>query len=362
MADKFGWQESYTPVIRWYYENRDQDLDGDMAELDLWARKYMKQVNFNLCSYFEWWGWQLTDETKTVCSELPALEEDLLADYFHPTEHGTCPEGWYAYGQKCFFKSEEKLNWWEAEEKCVQGANGAHLASCFTEKESYFLASLVQDKTDYYVGFSDLAEHEKFVFLDGSEPTGSLPWEANEPDKGNEQHCAVFYNKELWDDYCNKKYHFICQTGPGTCAPSHADACLDGWIYWNGGCYFFEDTAKKAWQDADTDCKSKNEQSKLVQINSEGEQLFLDHYLTDRRKTGTLNYYWRRFWIGLEDSKGEEWADGEALAYKSWCEGEPNGANYPAYMWNYKGFCWDDTRATNEFGYICEMPANANAV
>ena len=76
-----------------------------------------------------------------------------------PTEHGDCPEGWNAYGEKCFIFSTDATNWWEAEEKCHQmSANEGHLASCFTEKEAHYLAHLTDDlgKVDYWVGLSDM--------------------------------------------------------------------------------------------------------------------------------------------------------------------------------------------------------------
>ena len=80
-------------MFRWYYDNDDLEIVGDMEKLDLWARVYINQVQVNLCDYYEWWGWKLANETKALCSELPDLDEDLLEGIVPETEHVNCPEG-----------------------------------------------------------------------------------------------------------------------------------------------------------------------------------------------------------------------------------------------------------------------------
>ena len=97
------------------------------------------------------------------------------------------------------------------------------------------MSSIVPEKTSFYIGLSDWNEHGRFAFLDGSAPNYNLPWEEDEPEKDNEQHCAMFYEKELYDVYCNEQYQFICQTGPGTCEPTGGNSCPDNWIYWQQG-------------------------------------------------------------------------------------------------------------------------------
>ncbi len=364
LADKFGWLESYTPVIRWYYDN-EVSFSDDMAELDFWARLYIQQVGFDLCSYFEWWGWELTDETRSICSELPQTDEDLLKDFNLETDHGNCPDGWHPYGEKCYFFSEDQLNWWEAEEKCDQVGDGAHLASCFTEAEVNLLASVFPGETSYHIGLSDLAEHDHFVYLDGSSPTGSLPWATNEPDNGNGEHCVVYAQEKIQDVYCMELHNYVCQTGPGTCAPNFDTnpnaACPDGWQYWQEGCYWFEHEATKSWQDALDDCKAKHELSKLVEIQSESEQLFLAHHAEALRETDMMTNDATKFWIGLESGAAEAWADGQALSYQGWCEGEPDRTSRPVALINEEDFCWGDKKGGGLHGYICEMPVSTDA-
>ena len=94
LAQEFAW-ESYTDTFKIYYENKASDvgLNSDEQKLSKWVERwlyainngkkhlsdrlylmarYSKVVNKNLCPYFQWWKFPLTDATIAVCSELPA--------------------------------------------------------------------------------------------------------------------------------------------------------------------------------------------------------------------------------------------------------------------------------------------------
>ncbi len=104
LADEFGW-ESFTSVIKQYYQQPLISVHGDMNRLDVWARKYAKEVDKNLCSYFEWWGWQLSDETKNACAELPALDEDLIDKYFRKHYN------WHVQGVPELMGNQYSMHW-----------------------------------------------------------------------------------------------------------------------------------------------------------------------------------------------------------------------------------------------------------
>ncbi len=79
-----------------------------------------------------------------------------MNNFFKGTyEQSDCSDGWLAFEDNCYYTSDEKLNWWEAEEKCAQTAGG-HLASCFSGDQADFLASIVAEGEKYYVGYNDL--------------------------------------------------------------------------------------------------------------------------------------------------------------------------------------------------------------
>jgi hypothetical protein len=75
LADAFTW-DSFANINEKYYSL--PWVYDDNLKLDVWAREYSKTVNTNLCSFFEWWGWNITADTKYVCSKLPAWNLDPM--------------------------------------------------------------------------------------------------------------------------------------------------------------------------------------------------------------------------------------------------------------------------------------------
>ena len=72
-----------------------------------------------------------------------------------PTEHrGDCKEGWEAYGDSCFFFSEEKRTWFDAEAVCMEA--GAHLTSCIDGTDFEFLRNYDTARTTRWIGYDDL--------------------------------------------------------------------------------------------------------------------------------------------------------------------------------------------------------------
>ena len=78
LAEVFTW-DTFTILIKQYYTL--PTISNDNEKYDMWARLYSQTVNTNLCPYFEWWGWTLTNETKTSCALLPAWTQDPLARF-----------------------------------------------------------------------------------------------------------------------------------------------------------------------------------------------------------------------------------------------------------------------------------------
>ena len=73
-----------------------------------------------------------------------------------PTEHrGDCLEGWEAYGDSCFFFSDEKKSWFDAEATCAE-VPGSHLASCINGKDFAFLSKKKPQKPSRWIGIDDL--------------------------------------------------------------------------------------------------------------------------------------------------------------------------------------------------------------
>jgi hypothetical protein len=45
------------------------------------ALKYSQQVNTNLCPFFGWFGWPISEATKAVCETLPTWDKNPLEIY-----------------------------------------------------------------------------------------------------------------------------------------------------------------------------------------------------------------------------------------------------------------------------------------
>lgn len=78
LAEEFGWWESYQPLNKLYRDG--EPLEG-ISVLDSWAQNYMAQVGYDLCDYFEWWTWELSNDTYALCETLPPLGKDLMEAY-----------------------------------------------------------------------------------------------------------------------------------------------------------------------------------------------------------------------------------------------------------------------------------------
>lgn len=69
-----------------------------------------------------------------------------------------CPDGWVSWGKSCFFLGQDKMDWFNAEQKCAE-VTGSQLASCLTSEEATFLSFKVKEDDfyqDYFLGINDL--------------------------------------------------------------------------------------------------------------------------------------------------------------------------------------------------------------
>ena len=78
LAKEFGF-DSYTELFVKYYSLPNVETENE--RLDLWARRYSEQVNTNLCPYFKWFQWPLSQETEDFCETLPTWNKDPLSGF-----------------------------------------------------------------------------------------------------------------------------------------------------------------------------------------------------------------------------------------------------------------------------------------
>ncbi|XP_072259111.1 C-type lectin domain family 4 member G-like [Pyxicephalus adspersus] len=122
--------------------------------------------------------------------------------------------------------------------------------------------------------------------------------------------------------------------------------CPSGWVLIRSKCYYFQEKAE-TWERSHQDCAERN--AILLVLNDRAE---LDSLLP---RIGR-----ERFWLGLRrnSSNIDEWlwADGSALTFSAWNEGEPNNDKNVEHCAEILGGqrSMNDRDCDNKIGYICE--------
>ena len=128
----------------------------------------------------------------------------------------SCPAGWEREGDRCYFFSNEKKTWDEAEETCKVKHKG-HLASVPSEQVHKYLQ---RKKTSGWIGgvnkdfYNPVNEDSTWVWTDCSEWDFD-GWEEEEPSKGQDsrlEKCVEYLSdKHLWNNgFCGNKKKFVC--------------------------------------------------------------------------------------------------------------------------------------------------------
>ena len=65
------------------------------------------------------------------------------------------------------------------------------------------------------------------------------------------------------------------------------------------------------------------------------------------------------YWVGLYDSSGWTWVDGQTLSYTNWYSGEPNGSGDCGRM--ISNGEWRDKECSDNYRVICKAPASGQS-
>ncbi|XP_078367482.1 uncharacterized protein LOC144651423 [Oculina patagonica] len=128
------------------------------------------------------------------------------------------------------------------------------------------------------------------------------------------------------------------------------DICDPGWDYFNGFCYFTSQTCAN-WTAASQKCRQ--EDSVLVDVNSNEENVYLQH-----RHNGAKS------WLGLNDRFVEgnfTWADRGEGNFTAWAQNQPN--NYREEdcvhaLGVQHSYEWNDVRCSDCHQYTCKKDLN----
>lgn len=137
---------------------------------------------------------------------------------------GSCPTNWIKFHGHCYFFSNDRVQWFEAQQKC-RAIHGA-LVEINSKKESDWITQQLIPRntgndTDWYIGANNAANINQFVW-EFSQKTIPMPgnskgfqfWAPSEPEMNRNETC-VEIDPELnymWDnDECDENEHYICE-------------------------------------------------------------------------------------------------------------------------------------------------------
>ncbi|KAK7488165.1 hypothetical protein BaRGS_00020607 [Batillaria attramentaria] len=143
------------------------------------------------------------------------------------TVSSQCDAGWEQYRNNCYFYSSDMKSWAEARQACRQTV-GADLAVVTSAGEQAFLEGLNQ-RSDSWIGLSDLQQEGNWVWVDGTPAQGYVHWRETEPNNLRGEDCATILASGQWNDYnCEIPFPFLCQK-PASPGCDFENDTLCGW-------------------------------------------------------------------------------------------------------------------------------------
>ena len=117
----------------------------------------------------------------------------------------SCPKNWERNGNRCYYFSKERRNWFDAEKFCQR--TGGHLASVTNEQVNNFL----KKERETWIGGKRELGNETFVWTDCSSWDYNSGWYDGEPDNaGGNQACVAIALGEWVDAKCDITAKFVC--------------------------------------------------------------------------------------------------------------------------------------------------------
>lgn len=131
-------------------------------------------------------------------------------------EYVSCPEGFVAINDGCYFVSTKQLNWYQAFRDCV--SRGASLATIETSTENEaikeYLRGLVLSRT-YWIGGTDDSQEGYFVWMSSLKAVTFTDWCSGDPNNYGIENCIYYYHDcdYRWQDRsCDFGYsHYLCE-------------------------------------------------------------------------------------------------------------------------------------------------------
>ncbi|XP_022792621.1 aggrecan core protein-like [Stylophora pistillata] len=124
-----------------------------------------------------------------------------------------CKDDWIRNDIFCYKMFKTEVTFFEANSSCLNG--GAELVSIEESQELSFLDELlIKEHVDkIYVGMTDIAEEDRWVWMDGSPVTFDPLWHGNHPNGGTNENCGEYVKQHgFHDKNCETdKRPFVCK-------------------------------------------------------------------------------------------------------------------------------------------------------
>ncbi|KAM5254758.1 natural killer cells antigen CD94-like isoform 2-T2 [Hipposideros larvatus] len=115
----------------------------------------------------------------------------------------SCQEKWIGYQCNCYFISNEKKTWAESRNFCA--SQNSSLLQLQNKDE---LSLMISSTHFYWLGLSYNKEHRAWLWEDGSPLSQDLFLPSQTI---NTQNCIIHRRRNVLDEPCENKFHYICK-------------------------------------------------------------------------------------------------------------------------------------------------------
>jgi cysteine-rich repeat protein len=230
----------------------------------------------------------------------------------------------------CYTRVDTATSWSAARAGCE--AQGGHLAT-LTDAAEDAAVSALQDQSDPWFGFEDLAVEGTWRWITG-EPVTYTFWNTGEPnDAGGLEDCGQYYVGITWNDNnCGASYTSLCEDDGFAIRPGDAHAYR---VIWQ----------PLEWTAAMSACAALG--GHVATLDSADEQAFVQPLATVEMRLGMTDLVTEGTFV---------WTTGEPMTYTNWVPGEPNDSpNNSDCASILPGGAWADSKCTAAIPTICEV-------
>ncbi|KAM3623683.1 uncharacterized protein V6R79_014307 [Siganus canaliculatus] len=156
-------------------------------------------------------------EMEDMKMEKTTFEQELVPEDSAPASRNArfnfCPDGWFAYGFRCFLFVSTPMSWYNAEEHC--NGLGGHLASATNPREYSFLQQLTQTGGQTVAWMGGFYLQGRWLWID-SEGFYYTNWYSQST--ATSYPCVYLRTTYGWSNaQCTSSYRFICSKNPFGC-------------------------------------------------------------------------------------------------------------------------------------------------